>query len=378
VKIAFAGTIGRSGLGGQAWANLQYLLGFRALGHEVFYLEDCGSTSWVYDWEKSDWTYALDYPAACVRACLEPFGLDCRWIYRTDTDSRGAPLSELTRFCAEAEVLIVRAVPLWVWRPEYDRTRRRAFIDVDPGFTQISVANGDRGLAEGIARCERRFTIGQRLGDPGCVVPTAGGPWLKTLPPVFLPEWPCAQSEETQFTSILRWQGFKDVAYRGVSYGQRDREFPDYLDLPRLTRQKIRIAQMGADPRLLAGHGWEVLPGEVISRTPASYREFIRTSRAEFGVAKHGYVKMQSGWFSDRSVCYLASGRPVLVENTGLDDWLPVGEGVVTFHDPAGAIAGMDRINSDYERHRRAARELAERIFDSDRVLDALLEAAMD
>ena len=135
MKIVFGGTIGRSGLGGQAWASLQYLLGFRALGHDVFYLEDCGISSWVYNWEQEAWTTELDYPAAYVRNCLEPFGWRDNWIYRTNDGSLGAPLDKLLEFCASADVLILRAVPLWVWRKEYDQPRRRAFIDVDPGFT---------------------------------------------------------------------------------------------------------------------------------------------------------------------------------------------------------------------------------------------------
>ncbi|HYT62044.1 MAG TPA: hypothetical protein VEL06_17830 [Haliangiales bacterium] len=378
MKIIFAGTIGRSGLGGQAWASLQYLLGFRALGHEVFYLEDCGDCSWVYDWQKAEWTFDLAYPAAYVGECLEPFGLKENWIYRTNGGSLGAPLERFLAFCADADLLAMRAVPLWVWRKEYDRPRRRIFLDVDPGFTQISVANGDQGLLEGIVRCERRFTLGQRLGAADCPIPTAAGPWLKTLPPVFLPEWPFAGTNASHFTSIMRWQGFREATYHGVSYGQRDKEFPGFLRLPRLTPQKFRLAQMGIEPELLVSHGWEVAPGEIISRTPASYRAFIQDSRAEFSVPKNGYVKMRGGWFSDRSVCYLASGRPVLVEDTGLSDWLPVGEGVVTFGSLDEAAAGVRGINTDYERHRRAARQLAENVFATERVLPGMLEAAMN
>lgn len=377
MTIIVAGTIGRSGLGGQAWACLQYLLGLRALGHEVYYLEDCGRSSWVYVWEKEDWTHELDYPAAYVHACLQPFGFGDRWIYRDNYRSLGVPLEKFLEVCAHADLLILRAVPFWNWRQEYEQPKRRAFIDVDPGFTQITLANGDQGWVDGVARCERRFTYGQRIGAAGCPIPAAGGPWLKTLPPVFLPEWPFVESAATLFTSVMRWQGFKEVTHNGVSYGQRDKEFADYLDLPRRTPQKFRIAQMGIKPEMLTSHGWESVPGEVISRTPASYREFIRHSRAEFSVPKNGYVKMRGGWFSDRSVCYLASGRPVLIEDTGLSDWLAVGEGVVPFTNPGEAVAGIERINADYERHRHAARRLAENNFATEKILARLIEEAM-
>ena len=175
----------------------------------------------------------------------------------------------------------------------------------------------------------------------------------------------------------MRWQGFKEVTWNGVAYGQRDKEFPAYLDLPRRTAQKFLIAQMGAKPELLTGHGWEVALGEVVSRTPGSYREFIGQSRAEFSVPKNGYVQMRGGWFSDRSVCYLASGRPVLIADTGLGDWLPLGEGLLTFRNPEEALAGVDTINADYARHRRAARRIAEAQFATDKVLPKLIEEAM-
>jgi hypothetical protein len=377
MKIIVAGTIGRSGLGGQAWAGLQYLLGFRELGHEVLYLEDCGWSSWVYDWDKAEWTTALDYPSAYIQHCLEPFGLGNHWIYRTNEGAMGMPLEALLAFCAEADLLIMRAVPLWVWRPEYDQPKRRAFIDVDPGFTQISIANGDKGIAEGVARADRRFTVAQRIGLPDCAIPLTGGPWLKTLPPVALTAWPFTHTPATHFTSIMRWQGFREANHNGVSYGQRDKEFPLFFDLPRQTAQKFRIAQMGAKPEELEKHGWESAPGEVISKTPQSYQDFIQNSRAEFSVPKNGYVKMRGGWFSDRSVCYLASGRPVLIEDTGLD-FLAPGRGLLTFNSVREAALGIERINSDYESHRQAARKLAEDIFDARKVLSDFIAAAMN
>jgi hypothetical protein len=376
MRIIIAGTIGRSGLGGQAWASLQYLLGLRALGHEVFYLEDCGESSWVYNWEKSEWTTELDYPASYVGACLAPFGLE--WIYRTDEGWRGVPLDKFLDFCGNADLLLLRAVPLWVWRKEYAWPTCRAFIDVDPGFTQISIVNGDKGLSDGIARCERRFTVGQQIGEAGCPVPAAGGPWLKTLPPVFLSEWPFIDREATTFTAIMRWQGFKEVTYNGTSYGQRDAEFPQLQDLPRRTTQRFRVAQMGVDPKLLEVHGWEVVPGEIISKTPQAYREFIQQSRGELGVPKHGYVKMRGGWVSDRSVCYLASGRPVIVEDTGIGSTIPTGEGLVTFEDVDSAVAAIETVTGDYENHRRAARRLAEEVFATDQVLPKLLAHVFD
>jgi hypothetical protein len=377
MTIILAGAIGRSGLGGQAWAYLQYLIGFRALGYEVYYLEDCGETSWVWNWDTGEWTEDPAFPATYVRECLEPFGFKDRWIYRTSAQSFGMSLNQLKAVCAQADLLVMRAIPLWDWRPEYALPKRRIFIDVDPGFTQMNIASGDTGLAAAIGRCDRLFTLGQRFGAADCLIPETGGPWLKTVPPVALSEWPCraGSSPGTHFTSIMRWDGFQDAKYDGKTYGQKDQEFARFIDLPRQTRQKFRIALNG--PETLAEYGWEIVPGEIATRTPQAYRQFIQQSRAEFGVAKQGYVKMRGGWFSDRSVCYLASGLPLLIQDTGLSDWLPVGEGVITFHDLPGILRGIEAINADYDRHRVAARRLAEEYFSTEKVLPALLQAAM-
>ena len=375
--IVIAGTIGRSGLGGQSWAVLQYLLGLRALCHDVYYLEDCGISSWFYDWDKGEWATELDYPAAYVNACLEPFGLGDKWIYRTNDGSLGVPLQDFLDRCSAADLLIMRAVPLWVWREEYNRPKRRAFLDVDPGFTQISIAQGDKGIAEGVARCERRFSVGQRIGDHDCPIPTEAGPWIPTLPPVFLPEWPHRETPANEFTSIIRWQGFREAQHQGAAYGQRDKEFPKFFDLPRLTRQKFRVAMIGTKPETLTARGWEVAPGEIISKTPQSYREFIQNSRGEFCVPKHGYVATRGGWCSDRSVCYLASGRPVLMEETGISECVNTGAGLVTFSDVETAATALQRVNADYETHSRAARGLAENVFSTNKVLPRFLDAAM-
>ena len=375
--IVFAGTIGRAGVGGLAWMNMQYLAGLRALGHDVYYLEECGLESWVYHWEAEQLTTDLAYPAAYIRDCVAPIGLGGRWIYRAGEQAEGMAVEDFREVCSRADLLLVQAVPIQLWRAEYDLPRRRAFIDVDPGFTQISLETGHAELSHTVGRCERLFTIAQRIGAADCPIPTAGREWLKTLPPAALEQWPVAPDcTATHFTSVMQWRGFRDVEYQGILYGQKDREFPHFMELPRQTSQPLRIALAGAPPDGLARHGWQVVPGREPSRTPWTYRDFIQGSRAEFGVAKHGYVRMHGGWFSDRSVCYLASGRPVLVENTGLDDWLPVGEGVVTFRDVPEAVRGIEAINADYDRHRRAARRVAEEFFATDRVLPPLLAAA--
>jgi hypothetical protein len=376
--ILFSGSIGRFPVGGHAWVDMQYLLGLRALGHDVWYLEECGEGSWVYNWQTEELTTDLNYPTEYLRACLAPIGFGDRWIYRAGEQSVGMDPKEFLDVCSQADLLIVRGAPICLWRMEYDWPRRRIYLDSDPGFTQISLANGHPDLTRTIERCERLFTIGQRIGEPGCLIPTSGRRWWKMVAPISLPEWPYAAGVATHFSSVLQWRSYKEVVYNGVSYGNKDREFPKFIHLPRLANQPFCMALTGALPDEWLQYGWDVVTGWSATWTTDAYRDFVSGSRAEFGVAKHGYVATRGGWFSDRSVCYLASGRPVLVQDTGLRDWLPTGEGVVTFRDLGEAIAGVEAINSDYERHRRAARRLAEEYFAAERVFPPLLDTAME
>jgi hypothetical protein len=375
--IIFAGSIGRFPVGGHAWVDMQYLLGLTALGHDVFYVEECGEGSWVYNWEAERVTTDLDYPSGYVADCLGPIGFGTRWIYRAGDVSAGMDPDKFLDVCSRADLLIVRGAPILLWRAEYALPRRRIYIDSDPGFTQISLHNGNPALTETVERCERLFTIGPRIGFTDCSIPAGGREWLKTVAPVSLSHWPVVKDDQTHFTCVMQWRSYSDVVYENVRYGNKNTEFPKFIDLPLLTRQPFRMALSGAPPETLTKHGWEVVEGWMASLTPSSYRTFIQQSRAEFSVAKHGYVLTRGGWFSDRSVCYLASGRPVLVQDTGLSDWLPVGKGLLTFGDIHEARAGVEAINADYELHSHAARQLAEQFFAAERVLAQLLERGM-
>jgi hypothetical protein len=379
MKIIFAGSIGRLPVGGHAWIDMQYLAGLKAMGHDVYYFEDCGEESWVYNWDTEELTTEISYPAGYVRDCLEPLGLQNRWIYRAGEHSEGMNIENFREVCEKADLLVIRAVPLVVWREEYGWARRRCYIDADPGFNQISLIKGNAPLAATLERCETLFTIGQRIGAADCPIPTVGREWLKTVAPISLEHWEWADNNElaTHFTTIMQWRGFHDIAYKGVSYGQKDKEFPKFINLPEYSPQKFRIALTGAPPEDLVELGWEVVPGWIASKTARSYQDFVRDSRAEFSIAKHGYVAMRGGWFSDRSVCYLAAGRPVLVQDTGLNDWLPIGEGILTFSSIEEALTGIEAINADYDFHRQAARRLAEEYFSTEKVLPPLLAAAM-
>ncbi len=368
--IVFAGLIGNCGSGGQAWAYMQYLVGLRDLGHDVYYLEDWPES---FVWDSGQKIIDIDSRAEFVGDCLKLVHLEDCWIIRVGDHSKGMAVSEFRDICSRADLLTARANPLPGWREEYNWPRRRAFIDVDPGFTQAATAKRDTGWAGALTRYEHLFTIGHKIGADDGLIPGAGFTWIKILPPVSLEHWKFARNgSAARFTSVVRLNGPFDNAEC-----QRRSSFEYFVDLPKETSQRICLAVRNIEREYFVSNGWDTILAEEVARTPSSYQNFIEDSRAEFLLAKEGYVTTQSGWFSDRSVCYLAAGRPVLMQDTGLDEWLPTGEGIVTFTNLTEAIEGIEAINTDYEQHRRAARRLAEEYFAADQVLSKFLETAM-
>jgi hypothetical protein len=218
---------------------------------------------------------------------------------------------------------------------------------------------------------DRLFTFGANIGTPSSPIPTGSFTWHKTWQPITLDDWATASAPGNRFTSVMTWQieSFSDVG------GNKDQEFLRFMDLPSRTAQPFELAINGPQ-RLLREHGWQTVDAMGVSRSLWDYRAFIQASKAEFGVAKHTYVATRSGWFSDRTECYLSSGRPALVQDTGWTAHLPHGEGLLAFSNPDEALAGIDRINSDYERHARRAVDIAREYFDARRVLPRLLDEA--
>jgi hypothetical protein len=370
VKILVAGIIARYPFGGVTWCSLMYLLGLRDLGHEVFYVEDTGEC--IYDPVQNALTEDPSYGTALIRDTLAPFGLEDRWSFvNYDGAYHGAPREAVQRFCADADLFINLSGGAWFWRDEYARIPRKVFVDSDPVFTQLALAKGETWYVEFFKRFDHLFTFGANIGTPASTVPAAGFTWHKTWQPVTTGLWRSPGPPGNRFSTVMTWriESFTDVD------GNKDREFVKFIDLPSRTPHRFQLAVNGPQA-LLRQHGWDTVDAMAVSRTPWQYRDFIQGSKGEFGVAKHAYVANHSGWFSDRTECYLAAGRPALVQDTGWSAHVPHGEGLLAFASPEDALDGLDRIASDYDRHARRAAEIAGDCFDASRVLPRLLEVA--
>jgi hypothetical protein len=376
--IAIAGSLAQQpGRGGHTWVFLQYLRGLRQLGYDVLFIDQIdaglcvtrsGSPSPAAEsWNVAYLTEAMNrYGLGHDFTLLDEHGQRIAGIDRSETLSRlqrATMLVNVTGFLRDEQLLAA--------------TGRCVFLDIDPGFTQMW---HELGLADVFAGHDDFVTIGENIGRDGCTIPTCGRQWIHTRQPVVLADWPVAPGGEA-FTTVASWRGlFGPINFDGDTYGLRVHEFRKFMPLPQRTGAPFEIA-LDIDPSetrdlaSLAEYGWLVIhPGEV-ARDPVTYQTFIQRSRGELCVAKNLYVRTASGWLSDRSLCYLASGKPVIAQDTGFTRRYPCGEGLVPFRTLEEAIAAIEDVQANYARHSRAARAMAEESFDSTKVLSRLLEA---
>jgi hypothetical protein len=378
LRIVVTGLIGSIPLAGLTLHYLQYVLGLRELGHEVLYLEDTGT--WYYDPQTDAMVDNNSLPVTYLKETMDAYGLSDSWTFVDHQgESFGVTGSKFRDFLTTADVLVHVTGAMFL-RDYYLKIPRRAYIDTDPGYIQLRIAGGSERDLEHLKLHTIHFTFGCNLGASDCLIPTAGVDWHSTVQPVCLALWPIAPipPADAPYTTILKWQTYRAVEYEGEVYGMKDVEFMKFLSLPQMMDQSLELAMVGRPPvDELEALGWRCRSGLEISSSLESYRQYIQGSRGEWSIAKNGYVRTHSGWFSDRSATYLASGRPVILQATGFERWLPTGEGLFQFSEPKDVLAAFEAINGDYERHCLAARELAETFFDSSKVLVKLLDVAM-
>ena len=356
--------------GGEAWIRLNWLLGLRRLGFDAYFVE------------------RLSEPADPVgrghlEAAMAAHGLADRWAL---LDGRGESLaglgrSEIEAVAGEAEVLFNHSGHLGAGSLR-DAPRHRVYVDLDPAYTQVW--SDDPSLAFSLTGHDSHVTVGLNVGCSDCPLPSGGVEWIPTLPPVVLERWPAAPpppGEPLRFTTVGAWRGpYGQLPVAGGLAGGKHHEFRRLLPLPRRVdgaafelALEIHPGDEG-DREALRGSGWQLVPPGDVAATPADFAAYLRGSGAELSAAQGAYVASRCGWFSDRTAAYLASGRPALVQDTGFDTVLPVGEGLLSFSSLAEAEEGARRIVADPAGHAAAAAELARAHLDSDLVLGRLLE----
>jgi hypothetical protein len=374
-RIGILGTLGGQPYAGMAWMHCQFLVGLARLGHDVFYVET--TNAWPFD--PMSPTVHPAYTLAYLQRVLDGFGFGDRWAYRASY-ADGAwygPLQPRSReLLASADAVFNIAGSTIPQTLGVDC--RLVHIGTDPVVQELRIAAGDTKLRERLAAHAAHFTYGENIGTPGCRVPVP----FRCLPmrqPVVLDCWTSGPPPRLDYTTVTNWETKgHDCEYEGQLYTwSKHHEYQKIIDLPRRTDAKFELAIGGGKEEVqqyLRDHGWAVVDGFQISLDPWPYRDYIRNSGAELSVAKDMNVRFGSGWFSERSACYLAAGRPVVTQDTGFSRVLPTGEGLFAFEEIDQILAAVDAIKSDYQRQSRAARAIAEEYFKAETVLAKVLD----
>jgi hypothetical protein len=380
LRIIVLGMMGRCPFAGQTWLYLNWLRGLDRLGHEVWYVED--DSVWPYDPELDSVTDECAYAVRHISNCLERIGLSDRWAFRfrgRDGACWGLSEARLRRLYRSSDVVlnVVGATDLG---EDHLSAPFRVYVQTDPVTAELRLANGDQHTRLAFESHDVVVTYGENYGATDCRVPLNGMRYGKTRQPVDLGLWPMAFDHHSQpFTTIGNYrQRGSDVSYDGELYRwSKHHEWERLIDLPTRTSQPFELAMLPDDPadrERLRTHGWRLRsPFPMSLDVFGAYPKFIRGSRGELTVAKDQNVRLRSGWFSERDACYLASGKPVIAQDTGFGAALPTGEGLFAFSDTDDALAAIEAVNSDYRRHCEAAREIAQQHFEARAVAERLL-----
>lgn len=398
LRIVVVGTLASMPYAGMAWMHMQITAGLRRLGHDVYYME--ASSVWPYDpvrkLKVKDSNYAVPYLARVA----EGFGLGDRWAYRrsySDKEWCGINKVKAEELLAHADLVLNVAGATRLRTKEGLNVGRLVYYGTDPVYHEIAFANRDDIARRTVDQHDDFVTYGENIGNPDCPIPPLPRLRSKTRQPVLLDCWQDGPPTKKEFTTVCNWkQGGHDIQFGGETYyWSKDREFMKFIDLPELVGTPIELAMGLADAKvtrpgrgdlmpaqgmteeeldLLVSKGWKLNDSHAFSTDPWSYRSYVIASSGEFTVARDQNVRLRSGWFSERSACYLAAGRPVITQDTGFGAVLPTGEGLFAFNNMEEILAAFEAINSNYERHSRAARAIAEEYFRAETVLAKVIE----
>jgi hypothetical protein len=389
MRIVVGGFLGLLPAGGVTWDYIQYVLGFARLGHEVYYVEDTGL--WPIYQDNPDSGATCETNVAYLAGMMSDFGLADRWAYRDEVTGEWFGLSETkVKEILRTTDMMVNVSCANVTRDEYLAIPVRVLIDSDPMFTQIQHRDsmaffpGTPGMRATVAAHTHHFSFGERIGAADCRVPECGVTWLPTRQPVCTWLWPVVDvpSGKPRFTTVMNWAANRAFDYEGEQWGQKDVEFKRFMNLPgQVPTMSLEIAVTQTKEGTAAfpvsevrSAGWTVVDPRENAGDWKQYQNFLQGSLAEFSVAKEAYVKGRTGWFSCRSACYLASGRPVVTQDTGWSELIPSGRGLFAFDDVESAIDGLRAIAAEPQTHARAASEIAFEYFDSDKVLGSMID----
>ena len=376
LRVLVGAYLVRGPMGAMAWHYLQYAAGLAALGHDVRVVEDSGDDPWCcYDPSRGTVDADATYGLAFAQRALDLVGLGDRWAYH-DVHGGGwrGPAGADAVQGADVLLNVSGAHPVRDW---FAGVPVRALIDTDPGFRQARTLSEPRDRA--LAGAHTSFhTFGERFGTPGCRIPDDGLPWRPTRQPVVLDRWPVTPPPaDAPFTTVMKWDSYDERTAGDLRLGMKSASFDAIAELPARTGAELELAVSGDAPTgRLAELGWRLADPQAVAPDPAAFQAYVRASAGEVTVAKEGYVVTRSGWFSERSAGYLASGRPVITQDTGFGDYLPTGTGLLAFRNIDEAAAAVEAVRAEPAAHARAAREIAEEHFDARRVLTALLEDA--
>jgi hypothetical protein len=361
--------------GGASWAVLQYLLGLRRLGHDAYLIEPLNASSI----QPPHASLAASANAAYFRQTVAQFDLQdrCALLLNGTEETAGLTYAELKQIAKRADVLL--NVSGLLQQEFTSDIPVRVYLDLDPAFNQLW--HSTQGIDMRFEGHTHFATVGQAIGSEDCGVPTCGHRWIHTLPPIALEHYSTNNPIlYDAFTTIANWRGYGSIEHGGVFYGQKAHSVRRFIELPKRTPQQFLLAlsihpDETRDTEALARNGWRLLDPVDVAGTPQRYMQFVMGSKAEFGIAKSGYVASRCGWFSDRSASYLAFGRPVIAQETGFSAFVPSGEGLFGFDTEEDVLMAIEKITGDYERQSQAARTIAQEYFEAGKVLSRLLVA---
>lgn len=411
LRVIVTGLVGLCPVGGVAWDYLQYVIGLARLGHEVYYYED--TWSWPYHPLEKQYTNDGSYSAKYIGNFFEIYAPEIQdnWHYFHLHETSFGLDEETFNQVAQAADIFLNISGACSIPEQLSPQCIKVFLDTDPGYNQIVFSerfpwseNVER-WCQNVAAHDRHFTYAENINNEDCLVPTLGFDWQTTRMPIVRELWDLPQAsrkimEPAPWTTVMSWNAFKgQLVYQGIEYKSKGAEFEKFIYLPRIVKVPFLIAVGGITTpfkwfekhewrtvsrclsemarqqkfRQLKRYGWQVADAPSLTLTPQQYRDLIAKSRGEFSIAKNVYVALRTGWFSCRSACYLAAGKPVVVQDTGFSSILPTGEGIVPFSSIEEAVDAIDSVESNYKKHTQAAREIAGEYFDSDKILKQLV-----